>query len=244
MTNIEYSMLMPALQEQVRKLVNSRKISISEIDIKSILDGTAWLNESTETNLEKMRTRAEKEEAEKNVDRKAKLASFIESIPIRYRDSDLGRDFPADFLSCLRNGHSGLILGGNGIGKTRMAWALAIYWKRENPEITIQVVKGAELLSEVKAADGDWYQYIRHHFGNSKHLIIDEVDKIRGSETDWMLLTYLIDHRYEWKRQTIVIGTCHKDEAIRLIGQSSYSRLSEDGGMAYWLQGENRRKKP
>ena len=57
-----------------------------------------------------------------------------------------------------------------------------------------------------------------------------------------MLLTYLIDYRYEWMKQTVVMGNCTKDEAIKLLGQSSYSRLAGDGAEAYHLVGTDRRK--
>ena len=171
------------------------------------------------------------------------LASFLSSIPPRYREADLRKDFTqSEFISALESGQSGIVVGSNGIGKTRLAWALARSWKELNPLDSVAVVKGAALLSEVKAAEGDWYRYVREAYGMQHHLFIDEIDKIRGSESDWMILTYLIDYRYEWMRQTVVLGNCSKDEALSLLGQSSYSRLSGDGARAYSLSGTDRRK--
>ena len=175
-------------------------------------------------------------------ERQEALAVFGRTIPARYRDASIG-DFPAaPFIGRLQEGQSGIVVGGNGIGKTRLAWALARGWKAERPSCTVQIVKGAELLSEVKAIDDDWYRYIRDVYGHSEHLFIDEIDKIKGSEADWMLLTYLIDYRYEWMRQTVVLGNCGKDEVMKLLGQSSYSRLSGDGASAYHLVGRDKRQ--
>lgn len=173
----------------------------------------------------------------------AALSDFQRRIPKRYREADIEKDFHSPFVMKLFNGQSGVVIGGNGIGKTRLAWALAAAWKKQKPfsEAAI-IVKGAELLSEVKAIDGDWYRYIRDTYGRNEHLFIDEIDKIKGSEADWMLLTYLIDYRYEWMKQTVVMGNCSKDEAIKLLGQSSYSRLAGDGAEAYHLVGTDRRK--
>ena len=173
----------------------------------------------------------------------AALSDFQRRIPKRYREADIEKDFHSPFVMKLFNGQSGVVIGGNGIGKTRLAWALAAAWKKQKPfsEAAI-IVKAAELLSEVKAIDGDWYRYIRDTYGRNEHLFIDEIDKIKGSEADWMLLTYLIDYRYEWMKQTVVMGNCTKDEAIKLLGQSSYSRLAGDGAEAYHLVGTDRRK--
>ncbi len=170
------------------------------------------------------------------------LESFLRTVPARYRDADLSKDFHATFIEDLRKGQSAIVVGGNGIGKTRLAWALAQAWKREVPRCTVRIVKGAALLSEVKSIEGDWYRYIETEYGKCDHLFIDEIDKIKGSEADWMLLTYLIDYRYEWMRQTVVMGNCSKEETLNLIGQSSYSRLSGDGARAYSLSGTDKRR--
>ena len=74
-------------------------------------------------------------------------------------------------------------------------------------------------------------------------LIIDEIDKIYGSQADFLLLTYLIDIRYEDCLQTIVLGNKSKDTTVdSLIGSSSFSRLSGDGARARYLVGPDKRK--
>ena len=237
-----YLTLSPFWQRMVDRECSARKISLDDFqmaDFEKLKKGTERVASLLGRRPEELKV----EEVErKNDEIRTKLRLFEQTVPARYRNADLAADFSAPFIAKLQQGQSGVVVGGNGIGKTRLAWALARFWKQQDPQCSVQIVKGAELLSEVKAVDGDWYRYIREEYGGSGHLFIDEIDKIKGTEADWMLLTYLIDYRYEWMRQTVVLGNCGKDEAMRLLGQSSYSRLSGDGAEAYHLVGTDRRK--
>ncbi len=237
-----YSTLSPFWQTMVARECKAKGISLDDFsisDFEKLKTGAERVASLLGRNVEELKV---EEVDRKNDELRIKLKLFEESVPFRYKDADLQKDFHAPFIESLKNGQSGVVVGGNGIGKTRLAWALARYWKQQNPSCSVQIIKGAELLSEVKAIDGDWYRYIREVYGKSEHLFIDEIDKIKGTEADWMLLTYLIDYRYEWCWQTIVLGNCGKDEAMRLLGQSSYSRLSGDGAEAYHLVGTDKRK--
>ena len=243
MTDQEFQALSPMWQKLVLSRIQNdgRKLwEFSQNDLARLKDSVCRVSSLTGKSPDEMRI----EEVDSKLrEESAALSDFRKRIPRRYRDADLSKDFHSPFVMNLFRGQSGVVIGGNGIGKTRLAWALASAWKNQQPfsEAAI-IVKGAELLSEVKAIDGDWYRYIRENYGKNSHLFIDEIDKIKGSEADWMLLTYLIDYRYEWMRQTVVMGNCTKDEAIKLLGQSSYSRLTGDGAEAYHLSGTDRRK--
>ncbi len=237
-----YSTLTPFWQAMVTKHCKEKNISVDDFsmaDFENLKKGTERVAALLGRDVEELKV---EEVNRKNDEIRTKLRSFEQTVPARYKDANLERDFHASFIELLKNGQSGVVVGGNGIGKTRLAWALARFWKQQDPNCSVQIVKGAELLSEVKAVEGDWYRYIRDQYGRSEHLFIDEIDKIKGSEADWMLLTYLIDYRYEWCWQTVVLGNCDKAEAMRLLGQSSYSRLSGDGAEAYHLVGTDRRK--
>lgn len=244
MTMEQYGALKPLLKSLVTLRCRERGIGIEDFP-----EGELW---TLQGGLENVRRVAGIDLAAKGAIRddaevlreqdERELERFSRTIPIRYRDANLEQDFSARFVDDLKAGQSGVVVGGNGIGKTRLAWALAMRWKAEKPRCTVRIVKGAALLSEAKAVEGDWYRYIEDEYGRCDHLFIDEIDKIKGSEADWMLLTYLIDYRYEWCRQTVVMGNCSKDETLRLIGQSSYSRLSGDGARAYSLSGTDKRR--
>ena len=49
----------------------------------------------------------------------AALSDFQRRIPKRYREADIEKDFHSPFVMKLFNGQSGVVIGGNGIGKTR-----------------------------------------------------------------------------------------------------------------------------
>ena len=246
MTVAQYCELMPVYRNMINQECQFRGITVAEFTeedfqrLKERIDrAAAMIGKKAEE------IRIAEEVSEEETRRQALLQSFEKTVPARYRGADLYQDFtisPGGFIEAFMNGQSGVLAGGNGIGKTRLAWALARYWKQKDPMCSVEIVKGAALLSEIKATEGDWYRYIRDEYGKADHLFIDEIDKIKGSEADWMLLTYLIDFRYEWCRQTIVIGNCTRENAIQLIGQSSYSRLAGDGAEAYHLTGKDRRK--
>lgn len=193
---------------------------------------------------------AEKERRAEEEARDARYRDFVEnSVPRRYKDAEV-EDFTASSpffgeIGAILEGESRLILGTNGIGKTRLAWALAKRWQREGR--TVAVCKAQELLSKLKSwqkPETDAYRMIRTVYGRDLSLlIIDEIDKIYGSQADFLLLTYLIDIRYEDCLQTIVLGNKSKDTTVdSLIGSSSFSRLSGDGARARYLVGPDKRK--
>lgn len=193
---------------------------------------------------------AEKDRRTAEEARKERYREFVENtVPRRYQDAEV-EDFAESSpfygeIEAILDGEPRLILGTNGIGKTRLAWALAKRWCREGR--TVAVYKAQELLSKIKSwqkPDTDAYGMIRTVYGRELSLlIIDEIDKIYGSQADFLLLTYLIDIRYEDCLQTIVLGNKSKDTTVdSLIGSSSFSRLSGDGSKARYLVGADRRK--
>ena len=145
-------------------------------------------------------------------------------------------------MRALRSGSSGVIVGGNGVGKTHMSWALAKDWKRSNPRCSVAIVNAINLLGCIKSISGDWYTEIEDRFGMADHLVIDEIDKVFATDADRLLLFDLINFRYSWARQTIVMGNCDKDRLIDIVGQSSYSRLSGTGCVSRNLIGGDKRR--
>ena len=176
-------------------------------------------------------------------------ALFLDSIPVRYRMADIS-DFDATpfeaEIPALVSGASRLLLGTVGIGKTRLAWALAREWHKTGERT--EVVKAQEILSRIKSwqvsGGEDVFAKIRDMYGNKlPHLVIDEIDKIYGSQADFLFLSFLVDIRYEECLQTVVMGNkpASKD-VIDLLGSSSFSRLSGDGAVARYVVGKDRRK--
>ena len=171
---------------------------------------------------------------------KRRWDNFVRTIPPIYRNASLD-----DFSDGLRkriqpilSGSSALILGENGIGKTHMAWA--ILKDRFIAHKTVEYTKAQLLLYDIKTKENP-YKYCKDKFGGLDFLVIDEVDKIFESKADFVYLNFLIDHRYEWMKPTIVLGNGTKEQFIASLGQSIYSRLRGNKGLDITLTGKDKR---
>lgn len=194
---------------------------------------------------EARRIQEEKDSAERKLNSRGLTArqlldNWKTNTPLRFRDADLSKVGSSRQMSEILSGASALILGANGAGKTYTAYALAKEWNSLAHDC--EVIKATEILGFIKSS-ADPFKSIRDNFGRSeKHLIIDEIDKIFESKADFVYLNYLIDHRYEWKLQTVVLGNGTKEDFIDHLGQSIYSRLTGDGGIGIMLNRSDRRK--
>jgi len=177
---------------------------------------------------------------EKDYIEEAKLKAFESIIPPKYRSAEIS-DFSTGIqkkMNQLVEGGNAIVFGINGVGKTRMAWAVAKGIKRRGKEV--RYVKAQTLLFDIKRQD-DPYRYCEKEFGRCDCLIVDEIDKIFDSKADFIYLNYLIDYRSEWERQNIVLGNGDRQTFLASLGQSIFSRLRGDGGQEITLTGKDRR---
>lgn len=205
--------------------------SLVDAFLKAQPKGETPMDGRTESDVERDRAQAEE----------LRMQSMTRAIPTIYRDAELS-DFDGSVkarLDGLLKGRSALVLGGNGVGKTRLGWALCKALWREGR--TADLMKAQVLLSRVKGKD-DPYGYIEHTYGRQSCLVIDEMDKIFESRADFVYMNYLVDFRYEWRRQTVVLGNGDARRFVEALGQSIYSRLTGDGGMGFTLSGRDWRK--
>lgn len=210
-------------------LSNAEKESIVKLSLKENSDKQDALKRAEE----------EQKKAEQESKREKAYISWCETcVPRRYKDAKRA-DFMDSVAPLFSLEQSALIIGGNGIGKSHLAWAIAKDAKKAGK--AVEVINLYRLLSEIKSTP-NWYEnldvYTRYDV-----LIIDEYDKCHGSESDFVLLSELIDQRYDEMLPTIVIGNGDDQQAQRLLGQSVYSRLTGDGGKLYKLGGTDRRRK-
>lgn len=195
---------------------------------------------------EKEREEREKKEAEErdlnsgHLTAKQLADKWRAKTPLRFRDADIAKVGSGRRMTAILDGASALILGANGAGKTYTAYALARAWSEMAHDAI--VIKATEILGNIKSS-ADPFKAIRDKYGKSvRHLVIDEIDKIFESKADFVYLNYLIDFRYEWMLQTVVLGNGTKEDFIGNLGQSVYSRLTGDGGIGILLNRTDRRK--
>lgn len=191
---------------------------------------------------ERVERRKEEEKRQAELDKAIEISTMVKeferTIPIRYRNADLSQIKPNPLVTALRNGSSGVILGSNGAGKNHLAWAMIRDWVKNGD--TYVFIKAQELLYDIKTKDNP-YRYMRERFDRIRHLLIDEIDKIFESKADFIYLNYLVDHRYEWEMQTIVIGNGDTQTFISALGQSIFSRLCGEGGVSMDIDASDKR---
>lgn len=216
-----------------------------DIDFSSLNDndkeGIVKLSIKENSERQEALARAEEEQRRREAETKQEreFIAWCESVvPKRYA-SACRTDFMDSVAQLFTFEQSALIIGGNGIGKSHLAWAIAKEAKRSGK--SVEVINMYRLLSSIKSAP-DWYLSV-DLYSKFDVLIIDEYDKCHGSESDFVLVSELVDQRYDEMLPTIIIGNGDDQQAQRLLGQSVYSRLTGDGGRLYKLGGTDRRRK-
>lgn len=129
-----------------------------------------------------------------------------------------------------------LMTGGNGLGKTMLA-SLAVMKRGGYIYKMYEIVM--KIKSSYKANSNVDEQDILNKLSAAPLLVIDEVGKQFGSDSERNWLSYVIDERYETNRPTILISNLKlmrdcSDEAKasgsyleRYLGKDSVSRLAE-----------------
>ena len=156
-------------------------------------------------------------------------------------------------LVAIANGgnRSLLLLGSNGLGKTMLS-SLALKQRGgyifKMYEIIIQIKSSYKANSDVDEAD------ILAMLSSCPLLVIDEVGKQFGSESEKNWLSYVIDERYERNKPTVLISNLklmkecteqEKNEGLyieRYLGRDSVSRLVECADIVT-ITGEDYRRK-
>ena len=194
----------------------------------------------------KARKELDEKEAQKALEEKEREDDFESSLPNVFKgaciDDFIGTSFEKYSRHILETGRNCFLLGQTGIGKTRFAYALSRAWMRKNE--SYKTVEAVELLSSCKAesfAGNDVCGYLRSNYGQ-KHLVIDEIDKMRGTDFDFTYFSYLINWRYAKGLQTVVLGQKDSRKPEEVVGAANFSRLVGDGGKGAVLKGEDRRR--
>ena len=166
-------------------------------------------------------------------ERKELLESFLKSVPATYRDaelSDFGSDKQKALVKRILDGASLLVYGGNGVGKSHLAWSLAKHWKREGKR-SVYIMKLAYLnsfLANLSMTSGRSGVEIieRYYVKTLEVMIIDEVDKAQKGDVAFRNLEYMVDRRYEEQKQTILFCNASSEEELTAkLGPSLVSRF-------------------
>lgn len=134
-------------------------------------------------------------------------------------------------LDNLDSGTPGLIfLGSNGTGKNHLSSAIVreAIEKHGKTALITKVRKLDRAIKEAWRKDGLESEVIRS-FIEPHILVIDEIGLQRGSETEMLHLTEVIDDRYEAMKPTILCGNLTLKEFNGIIGDRAVDRFKEGG---------------
>lgn len=141
-----------------------------------------------------------------------------------------------------------LLLGGVGTGKTHLACSLLkrIYFELGG---VVRYITAYDMLLCVKETWGgdedrdETERDVINYFGREvDFLVIDEIGKTFGSDTEKILFFEILDRRYRACKPTVLCSNCGYGDLKDVLGVSVLDRLREDGGKVLLLNWESHRK--
>ena len=173
-------------------------------------------------------------------------SEFIRDVPPRFKDATFSSfqcssDKQRKTVEYLKTGGSAVIYGSNGVGKTHLAYATCEYQARQGK--VAGYVLAFDFFNKIRKSFSDGTtEDVMNRYSNYQLLVIDEIDKTQGTQTEFMYLYSLINERYNYMRSTILITNAKPDEFAAIIGQSSLDRVASEGKVID-LTGENYRQR-
>ena len=171
----------------------------------------------------------------------------LSQIPPRFKDATFDNfkcttDKHRSALEFLKKGKSVALYGKNGTGKTHLAFATLRHLVNNNKGKRIKYILAFELFDMVRNSFNDpSFKKDIDALGDVFYLIIDEVDKKFGTQTEFLALYKLINQRYNSELKTMLISNAEKEDLLEVIGLASFDRIIQDGS-AINLDGENFRR--
>lgn len=173
---------------------------------------------------------------------------YLSQIPPRYKNASFENfvcktEKHTSAVEFLKKGKSIALYGKNGTGKTHLAFATLRYLV--NKGYKAKYILAFELFDMVRNSFSDSRLVAEiEKLYKVPYLIVDEIDKKFGTQTEFLALYKLINYRYNEELRTMLISNAEKDDLIEVIGLASFDRIIQDGS-AINLDGENfRRRKP
>lgn len=123
-----------------------------------------------------------------------------------------------------------ILVGRTGTGKTLLACELAqSLMSRSSRSVRYVTAKG--MISEIQSnygRDGKSEEMDIARFARYDVLVLDEIDAIPVKDNATLLLTEIINRRYNENKPVITISNQPLDHLVRFVGERVYSRLHEN----------------
>lgn len=177
---------------------------------------------------------------------KSEEARRKSNIPKRFLGAELDSlsenltEYAARWNEKSELGTSLIFSGATGTGKTHAACAIANSLIRQG--FSVHYVGAWWAIEAVKQAFSDRSQLKKiREFANYPLLIIDEIGRQYGTESEKMILYQIINARYEAMRPTIAISNMDAKALAQYLGEACVDRFRENGGKLIIFDGKSRR---
>ena len=158
------------------------------------------------------------------------------------------RKYAEVFQEIYKSGRCLLLLGKPGTGKTHLAAAIANQIMAETAATAVYRTVGS-ILHAIRATYDKGAEQseakILSALVSPSLLILDEIGVTKEKPSDFELTTLfaIINGRYEQQRPTVVVSNLKAEELPAAIGERSFDRLREGGGIAVKFDWESQRGK-
>mgnify|MGYP001053217720 CR=1 FL=1 len=197
-------------------------------EIRKLLKLTTEPQAISDERYEQLETAAHKTLMQERISRQ------VQEIPARYRSTAFEHyqctsDRQRAVVTRIRDAQQSFLLyGGNGTGKTMLAFAK--YRQLIESGKQVKYILAMDFFDEVKQSFADQStRKLIEAYSRCDYLIIDEIDKRYGSQHEYLQLYRLINARYNELKHTMLITNADRSQLVEVVGQSVIDRLIEDG---------------
>lgn len=151
------------------------------------------------------------------------------------------RRFADDPKGYIARGISALFYGSYGLGKSHLAAALCVAVRRAG--FSARFVSVSSLIREIRAEWGKGNELDKlKAFQTVDLLVLDELGVQYCSDSEALLLTDVINGRYEQMKPTFIVTNLSLPEIEKLLTPRCFDRLREGGGKAFKFEGVSYRR--
>lgn len=157
------------------------------------------------------------------------------------------QEYATNFRDHFKVGRCMVMLGRPGTGKSHLGHAILRHCMDASPKFLGKIIPVSELFRSIKAAYGKGARItegeaiaklVAPHL-----LIIDEIGVQFDSVTEQQLLYEVVNERYKEMLPTVMISNLSRVELIEIVGNRTFDRLRENGGLIIPFDWESHRAK-